>query len=148
MTIRPAQKADIPVLVGLLEQLFEIEDDFTFDPSKHARGLELLIDAAGADVFVAETAEGIAGMVSMQKLISTAAGGSSGVIEDLIVDRSHRGEGIGSALLMRIISEALQQGHVRLMLGADLRNDSALAFYERFGFGRSRLNLHYLPLHW
>ena len=41
--IEPAQHADIPQLAALLDDLFEVELDFTADASRQVRGFELLV---------------------------------------------------------------------------------------------------------
>ena len=50
LKIEPAQRTDIPQLAALLNDLFEVELDFTADSSRQVRGLELLIaEAAKSD---------------------------------------------------------------------------------------------------
>ena len=53
-SIEPAQPADIPRLVDMLNNLFGIELDFIADASRQQRGLELLIaEAAQSDHLLA-----------------------------------------------------------------------------------------------
>ena len=44
IAIRAAEAADIPSMVGLLRELFAIEDDFSFDAARQEAGLRLLLD--------------------------------------------------------------------------------------------------------
>lgn len=44
----------------------------------------------------------IVGMATIQTLISTAEGGRVGLVEDVVVDESFRGKGIGKLLLAGI----------------------------------------------
>ena len=53
-------------------------------------------------MLVAEKGDEIVGMCSVQILISTAQGGPVGLLEDLIVRKGHRGNGIGTRLLSEI----------------------------------------------
>ena len=71
----------------------------------------------------------IVGMATLQLLISTAEGGTAGVIEDLVVSESMRGQGIGQALLNHLCGWAEGQGITRLQLLADRDNQAALDFY-------------------
>lgn len=55
-------------------------------------------------------------------------------INEIIVDKSHRGKGIGKALVAQIREDALAKGFDRLELNMWEFNESALAFYEALGF--------------
>jgi hypothetical protein len=52
ITIRTAKPSDIPQLVGLLKELFTIEEDF--DQDKQACGLNLLLNSEKDCILVAE----------------------------------------------------------------------------------------------
>jgi GNAT superfamily N-acetyltransferase len=54
----------------------------------------------------------------------------------IYVDASHLGRGLGSALMERCITECRARGHDVIWLGVWERNESAMGFYERWGFGR------------
>ena len=137
--LRPAVPADIDSLLPLLEQLFSLEQDFTVNPEKQQRGLELLMQSDNAYVVVAEQADDVVGMATLQILISTADGGRAGLIEDVVVSAEHRGSGIGRLLLEHLIDWAEQQGLTRLQLLADLDNQPALDFYTKQNWHRTRL---------
>ncbi len=142
MRIDAARVEDVPALVVLLGELFSIEQDFSPDPERQARGLRLLLDQPErARIFVARDNPGTAvGMVSAQLVVSTAEGAYSAWIEDMVVAASHRGRGIGRALLGATLDWAREQGATRAQLLADLDNAPALAFYRRLGWRATRLN--------
>lgn len=50
------------------------------------------------------------------------------------VERSWRGKGVGSALLLTLIDRARQLGYHKMVLSAFLWNAAGIALYERFGF--------------
>ena len=139
LNLRPAIPADIDSLIRLLEQLFTIEQDFTVNPDNQRRGLELMMQSDTAYMVVAEQADEVVGMASLQILISTADGGRAGLIEDLVVNAEHRGMGIGRSLIEHLIGWAEQQGLTRLQLLADLDNQPALDFYTKQNWQRTRL---------
>ena len=139
-SIRDARAQDIDEMVKLLEQLFCIEDDFTFNEYHQRHGLAaLLADHERSVVKVAVQGNRVIGLCTAQVSISTAEGGLSGRIEDLIVEKALRGNGIGTALLNHIHSWAVQAGCVRLQLLADMRNESAINFYKKFGWKRTNM---------
>jgi GNAT superfamily N-acetyltransferase len=138
-TIRLATERDIPAMVGLLGALFAIEADFAIDPAVQQRGLALLLARGEAAVLVACAGETVVGMASVQLTVSTARGGLSAGIEDVIVAAGHRGTGLGRRLIEAAEAWARAKGAVRLALLADETNAAALDFYDRLGFSRTRL---------
>jgi GNAT superfamily N-acetyltransferase len=140
LRVRPAATSDLEVLVRLLGQLFSIEADFHADPERQRLGLALLLaERRRAAVLVAERRGAVVGMVTAQLAVSTAEGGRSALVEDMIVDEAERGMGAGRALLEAIEEWARRSGATRLQLLADRENAPALRFYERMGWSRTRL---------
>lgn len=139
--IRDALFADIEAMVGLLQELFAIEADFSFDEGIQQRGLKMLLDGCGKHrcVHVAEIEGKVVGMGSIQSLISTAEGGPAGVIEDLVVSREMRNRGIGPKLLASLEAWAVQRGIQRLQLLADTENLSGLNFYVKQNWKKTQL---------
>lgn len=56
------------------------------------------------------------------------------VIEDLVVERSQRGKGIGQAMLEWILGQAKREGMQRAFLESGLSNSSAHSFFKRNNF--------------
>ena len=138
-TLRLARPEDTDALVRLLSQLFAIEADFTADAAKQRSGLALLLSDPRAAVLVAERDGKVVGMVTAQLVVSTAEGGWSALVEDMIVDASERGSGIGAQLLAGIEGWAAGRGATRLQLLADRENAGALRFYAREGWSPTQL---------
>ena len=140
----PAQNADIPQLVDLLNDLFGVELDFTVDATRQTRGLALLIaEAARSDrliVVVARDERGAAiAMGSVQLVISTAEGASSAWIEDVVVHPDYRRQGLGKQLLDHLLAWAKTRGATRAQLLADKENAGAELFYNGLGWQATRL---------
>ena len=127
--IRYAKKSDIPEMTFLLSQLFEIEKDFCFVPEKHQYSLSLMLESDNACILIACFKEKVVGMCTLQWIISTAEGGCSGWVEDVIVDTPFRGKGVGSLLLSAVEEEARKRDLVRLQLLYDQNNLLACNFY-------------------
>ena len=140
-SVRRATSGDIPGMCDLLCELFSIESDFSPDREKQARGLKLLLSdtASTSIIIVADRGDEIIGMCSVQTLISTAQGGTVGLLEDVIVRREHRGEGIGKRLLSEAVAWCVSRHISRLQLLADADNDRALRFYARNNWAGSNL---------
>ncbi len=126
-------------MAELLHELFAIEVDFTPDFAVQSAGLALLLERETARIFVAEINGEVVGMSTVQIIVSTAKGCEVGSVEDVVVDVSHRGKGIGSSLLRRIEEWAVQRGLARLQLQADRDNHPALGFYRRQGWKNTNL---------
>lgn len=139
MKIRTATKDDIPIMAELLHELFSIEVDFTPDFAVQSEGLSLLIQRNNAEIFVAEIQGKVVGMCTIQIQISTAKGRAVGVVEDVVIDVEHRGNGIGEALLRTLEEWAVVRGLARLQLLADIDNYPALGFYRHQGWSTTNL---------
>ncbi|MDO9040945.1 MAG: GNAT family N-acetyltransferase [Desulfocapsaceae bacterium] len=137
--MRSAEPADLDSLVSLLAALFSIEEDFVFDEPKQRRGLSLMLENERGRVLVAEAEGLVIGMCSGQLLVSTAEGGLSLLVEDVVVDERWRGRGVGR-LLMAAISDWAKANKVsRLQLLADRNNVPALDFYRSLGWHTTEL---------
>ena len=148
MVIRRATKKDIDAMIPMLGELFSIETDFVIDAGKQGDGLSLLLSSDDKRaVFIAEDDDGnIAGMVTVQLVVSTAAGGYGALLEDVIVREKYRRRKIGTALLDAVKSWAADKGAKRIQLLADRRNRPALVFYAGKGFLESSMRGFYLNI--
>jgi GNAT superfamily N-acetyltransferase len=141
ITYGEANEADIPAMTGLLGILFGIEKDFSADVSKQKTGLELLLkNPQTATIQIARNAAGKAiGMVSAQLVISTAQGAKSAWVEDMVIDATYRGQGIGKHLLQNALDWAKSQGATRAQLLVDIENTEALGYYQHLNWESTQL---------
>lgn len=140
MLIQPASIDDLPQMVELLSELFSIEQDFCPDPARQEAALRLLLADTRSCVLVARNARGFAiAMVTAQLVISTAEGGLSVWIEDLVVHHDHRGQGVGKALLSAALDWAKCKGATRTQLLVDTNNDPAVSFYDHLKWQETHL---------
>ncbi|MFZ3101936.1 MAG: GNAT family N-acetyltransferase [Desulfitobacteriaceae bacterium] len=127
-------------MIKLLRILFSIETDFTFDGLTQQSGLETLLgDCTNRCIMVAELNQQIVGMCTAQLLVSTAEGGLIALIEDLVVEDSYRGQGIGKGLIFSIEDWAITRDAKRLELLADRNNTPALDFYKKLNWKSTQL---------
>src|SRR6201997_2223695 len=136
--IEPATIEDLPSLAELLMDLFSQERDFRPDYNNQMRGLRLILEQPSRGrIFVLRSANQIIGMLNLLFTISTAEGGFVILLEDLIVARHFRGQGMGSELLKHAMEYAKQKNFLRITLLADQMNEGSVAFFEKHGFQRS-----------
>jgi GNAT superfamily N-acetyltransferase len=144
-----AVQSDIPDLLDLLKILFEIEKEFQYDPERQTAGLRLLIDSDTSVIFICreEKTGRILAMATVQLLISTAEGGLSAQIEDVVVLHDSRKMGIGSQLLEVCQVWSIERGALRMQLSADDRNVRAKKFYIQNGWICSEMRIFRKKLH-
>lgn len=148
ISIADAVTSDIPMLVSLLAELFSIEQDFQPNTDKQARGLQLLISSPDRGVIrVARNQTGeVIGMVSAQLVMSTAEGAPSAWVEDMVVGRDWRTQGVGRRLLNSALEWAKSKGATRAQLLVDLDNEPAINYYAHLGWQGSRLGARRIAL--
>lgn len=133
---------DLPALADLLAELFTLETDFQPDRARQIAGLRLILDnPALGRLFVARADGAVAGMVNALITVSTAEGGRVLLLEDVIVRRERRGDGLGRRLVEHALAWAAAEGMTRVTLLADAGNAPALAFYARLGFTPSAMRV-------
>lgn len=137
--IRPARQDDLDALVFLLEKLFGMEEDFVFNEELQRKGLQLMLANELGCLLVAEADGEVVGMCSGQLTVSTAEGGPSMLIEDLVVREDFRRRGTGGRLMARLAEWGKGKGVSRFQLLADRSNTAALDFYARLGWKTTNL---------
>lgn len=140
MQTTKATLEDIPQLCQLLNSLFEQEIEFAPDEEAQIRGLKTIMSNSEiGHILVIKKENIILGMVNLLYTISTALGAKVGILEDMIILKSYRSEGIGSKLIVFAIEFAKENGCKRLTLLTDADNTSAHKFYSVKGFSRSSM---------
>jgi ribosomal protein S18 acetylase RimI-like enzyme len=137
-----ASADDLPQLADLLAELFELESDFCPQHDKQLRGLRMILDEpARGKLFVLRVGGKVAGMANALITVSTAEGGHVLLLEDVIVGKECRGEGLGRKLVEHVMAWAHEQGMTRITLLADRDNLAALDFYRKLGFESSQMTV-------
>lgn len=138
--IEPATLGDLDALTDLLVELFEQESDFTPNRQKQMRALRLILEEPSRGrIFVLRNHDVIVGMINLLVTISTAEGGFALLLEDLIVHRDFRRQGLGSRLLQFAIDYAREKEFVRITLLTDREDERTVRFYVDHGFFVSRM---------
>jgi GNAT superfamily N-acetyltransferase len=135
-----ANATDVTDLCKLLCLLFSQEAEFTPNFEAQQRGLLKIIENSQIGfILIAKIDEIAVGMVNILFTVSTALGDRVAILEDMIVDNSYRGFGIGTKLIDCAIEEAKNQNCKRVTLLTDLSNITAQNFYKKHGFTLSTM---------
>lgn len=132
MHIRPMIRADAAGVTALYAQLG--------CPSSQDQILGRF-DAIGASpdhgVFVAEgVGNAIVGVIHLQ-IARLMEADAVAMIESLVVDTYHRGQGVGSALVMEAEQWAHRQRVAILWVRSNIARTAAHTFYKRLGYERT-----------
>ena len=143
MIIRPAEKRDIPRLYEMLGQILRLHaalrpdvfraDREKFDPEELAE----LLEREDRPSFVADedsVCVGYALCEIKERQCPQFVKRRILYLDDLCVDESARGRGIGRALIDHLLGFAKEIGADSLELNVWECNADAVAFYERMGF--------------
>ena len=132
--IRSAQRDDVALILDLIGELAEYEklsDQVVADPALMAE--HLFGTRPFAEVLIGEVDGAAAGFALFFHNYSTFLGKPGIYLEDLYVRPSARGTGLGTALLGKLASLAIERGCGRLEWSVLDWNEPAIGFYKRLG---------------
>lgn len=132
------------------EQLFEafrrlVPQLTNNNPPPSFEDLKALVRDPASMLLVAREDDGaILGALTL--VVYRVPTGVRSVIEDVIVDDSMRGRGIGEALMKRAISLAMDRGASIITLTSNPMREAANRLYLRMGFKKRETNAYVLKL--
>lgn len=133
IVIRSAGRADVPVILGFINDLAEYEhmsDQVVATPELLE---EWIFDKGRAEVLLAELDGKPVGFALFFHNFSTFLGRAGIYLEDLFVRPEARGHGAGKALLRKLAGVALERGCGRLEWACLDWNAPSIAFYKAQG---------------
>lgn len=133
-SVRPAARADAPLIVRLIQELAAYER--APDEAKASAGdIEEALFCAAPRVFalIAEDGGAVVGFALYFFNFSTWTGKPGVYLEDLYVREEARGRGAGAALLARLARIAEENGCARLEWSVLDWNAPAIDFYRALG---------------
>jgi GNAT superfamily N-acetyltransferase len=132
-SIRAATAGDLETLVWLMRDFYrEDGDPFAETDSRAAFGA-LLADPSLGGIWIAQDEPTAVGYVALTLGFSMEFGGRDAFIDDLYVVPSHRGQGIGHALIAACEGACKDLGIRALHLAVRPANPAAF-LYRRLGF--------------
>jgi GNAT superfamily N-acetyltransferase len=127
LTVRDASAADAAAVVRLLGQLGYPTEEGAVTARLERLGI------VGDRVVVAEVDEEVVGLAHLQVTPTIEYDRPAAKIGALVVEESHRGEGVGRALVDALEQEARARGCVVMFLTTSGRRTDAHEFYRRVG---------------
>lgn len=132
--IRPATKADVPIIFSFIKKLADYERlSHEVVATEETLRQSLFGERPVAEVAIGYFEERPVGFVLFFHNYSTFLGRPGLYIEDLFVDESYRGRGFGRALLSHVAGLAKQRSCGRLEWAVLDWNDPAIKFYKNLG---------------
>ena len=133
-TLRPAQPADVPAIVGLIRELAEFEQlGHLVVTTPESLQPHLFGAKPAAEAVVAEVEGTVVAFALFFTNFSTFLGRPGLYLEDLYVQPAHRGTGLGKALLQHLGALAVERGCGRFEWSVLDWNENAIRFYEKMG---------------
>jgi len=131
-----ARASDQQLLLDLIRQLREDDPDegpFDFAASQGAIAM-LLSDPSIGRIWLIRRAAEVVGYVALTLGFSIEFGGRIAFVDELLIDRAHRGRGIGRAALEFVETSACALGVRVLLLEVTRSNESAKRLYAKAGY--------------
>lgn len=134
VTIRAAERGDVPALLGLVKELAEYERLLHVVVATEESFVAALFgDRPAAEALIAESEDGPVGFAVFFANFSTFLGRSGIYLEDLYVRPELRGQGIGKRLLAEVAKRAAERGCQRLEWAVLDWNEPSIQFYKSLG---------------
>ncbi|MGD8554002.1 MAG: GNAT family N-acetyltransferase [Anaerolineales bacterium] len=134
-TIQEAAESDLADIVALLDQLIEaMEDTEDLEPGTIEQNCRFLMADPAVQFLIAKEDRQAVGFISFSVRRTALHPGPSGLIDELVVAESHRGQGAGKLLVEACISECRKLGCSELEVSTEKSNHAARSFYKRCGF--------------
>ncbi|MCM3661377.1 GNAT family N-acetyltransferase [Georgenia satyanarayanai] len=132
MDVRWAQPPDAPVVARLLH-------DFNVEYDSHSPGVAVLTARLGQLLPAGRTTALLAGDPAVGVALLTSRpnvwyAGPVLLLDELYVVPERRGQGIGTAIIERLLTDARDQGVSLVEINVDEPDVDAQRFYERHGF--------------
>ena len=134
LNIRPARKGEAPLVLSFIRELADYENlSHEVDATEAMIDAALFGDRAAAYCDFAEREGEVVGFALWFLNYSSFRGRSGLYVEDIFVRPSHRGFGVGRALLRHLAARCLAEGWTRLEWSVLDWNESAVNFYKSCG---------------
>jgi len=106
--------------------------------------LQVLVASPAAELWVAQDEGSIVGMATLT--LSRRIEGEAAWVEDVIIDESQRGKGLGKLLCQKMIERAMARGAYSLQLTSRREREIANKMYQKLGFELHDTNAYRLKL--
>ena len=133
--IRPATRNDLSAILALMVDI-ETDDQVLDLPAAEAI-FERMQSYPNYIIYVTVAEGKVIGTFSLLIMDNLAhLGAPSGIVEDVVVHSSWRGQGIGKQMMQFAMQQCQKAGCYKMALSSNLRRDRAHKFYDQLGFQR------------
>lgn len=134
INFRSANNPDIEWLLAAMREFYAI-DGYPFDEDLSRLNLEKFIhDETLGRLWLIEVEEKTVGYVVLAFGFSFEFGGRDAFVDELFIDASHRGQGLGTATMRFVEAQCRELGVKALHLEVERENLVAQQLYKNFGF--------------
>ena len=134
VTINDALEADLPFISVLILELVEsLDDSERANLDNFYQNFIPLLSKPDSKILVAKMGRKVVGFIHVTIRQTLFHPEPSGLIEELIVTKSHRGQGIGSLLVSEAVKKCEQLGCCEIEVSTEKSNVKAREFYTRCG---------------
>jgi ribosomal protein S18 acetylase RimI-like enzyme len=137
LDIRPVDRVDGELVAGFERLIPQLSSS---SPPPSADELRAIVDSRDSVLFVARLDGSIVGSLTLA--FYRIPTGLKAWIEDVVVDDSARGRGVGEALNRAAIAEAAHRGAKNVSLTSRPSREAANRLYVRLGFEPYETNLY------
>jgi GNAT superfamily N-acetyltransferase len=145
--LRTATTADLPTLLQLVQAFYtHFEYPYSAEEKQHLLATVLDTPTLGRLLLVQLPDGTPAGYVFLSYYFSLEYGGLTAFVDELFIDPTHRGGGLGSKALQGVLAQAPALGVHTVRLEIERYNTRAAELYARLGFvdGDRRLMVYHL----
>lgn len=141
VSIRAASEVDDAVVAAFARLIPQLSSS---SPAPTAGDLLAIVDNPNSVLFLAEVDGALVGSLTLA--FYRIPTGLKAWIEDVVVDASARGHGVGEALNLAAIAEARARGAKNVSLTSRSSREAANRLYQRLGFTPYETNLYRFSL--
>ncbi len=133
---REASKSDLPEVLRLYAQP-DLDDGAVLNTTDAERIFDRMARYPNYKVYVAAKDNHIVGTFALLVMDNLGhLGTPSAIVEDVAVDPTLQGQGIGKKMMQHALQLASENGCYKLVLSSNLKRNRAHAFYESLDFER------------
>ena len=133
--IRPATRNDLSAILALMVDI-ETDDQVLDLPAAEAI-FERMQSYPNYIIYVTVAEGKVIGTFSLLIMDNLAhLGAPSGIVEDVVVHSSWRGQGIGKQMMQFAMQQCQKAGCYKMALSSNLIREQAHRFYDQLGFQR------------
>lgn len=128
--IRKSANSDVPEIVRLIRELAESMNEESPATEKYVN--EYLHNPA-CKILVAESGKKVIGLISYSIKPCLFHASDSCLIEELVVDKEYRKQGIAGKLIEQLIDEVKFKQCAEVSVTTEFTNKAAISFYKKHG---------------